>query len=233
MSKPVAIITGAGKGIGRAIAAELAQRGYDLVLTARTVADLEETARIAKSDAVIVAGDVADPEHAIRVVEQTMERFGGVDALVNNAGSAPVKLIEQMSVEEWRRVIDVNLSATFYFCKAVWRPFSEAARGAIVNISSLAARDPFNGFAAYGAAKAGINLLGLALAREGESKNIRVHTIAPGAVETGMFRSILSKDQYGEEKTLPPAEVARIVAMCVNGELAATSGEVIYVHKRL
>jgi NAD(P)-dependent dehydrogenase (short-subunit alcohol dehydrogenase family) len=212
---------------------ELAGRGYDLALTARTAADLEETARIAKSDALIIPGDVADPAHAPRVVNDAAKRFGRIDALVNNAGYAPVRSIEQLSIDEWHRVIDVNLSATFYFCKAVWRPFSDAARGVIVNISSAASRDPFTGFSAYGAAKAGVNLFGLALAREGEARNIRVHTIAPAAVETGMFRSLLSKDQYSEEKTLPPAEVARIVALCVTGEIAATSGEVIHVHKRL
>jgi len=81
--------------------------------------------------------------------------------------------------------------------------------------------------------EAGVNLLGLALAREGEPHGIRVHTIAPAAVETGMFRSLMSKEQYGEDKTLPPAEIARIVAQCITGELAGTSGEVIHVHKRL
>lgn len=233
MRKPVAIITGAGKGIGRAIALELASRGYALVLTARTLADLEETKSVAKGDALVIAGDVSDAGHVERVIKETMSRYGRIDALVNNAGYAPLKLIEELSLDEWRRVIDVNLSATFYFCKAVWPEMRKRGGGAIVNISSAASRDPFTGFAAYGAAKAGLNLLGLALAREGDAHGIRVHTVAPAAVETGMFRSLMSKEQYGEDKTLPPAEIARIVAQCITGELASTSGEVIHVHKRL
>jgi 3-oxoacyl-[acyl-carrier protein] reductase len=136
-----------------------------------------------------------------------------------------------MTIEDFHRVIDVNLSATFYCCKAVWPIFKDDKGGVIVNISSAASRDPFTGFSAYGAAKAGVNLLGLALAREGEPHGIRVHTIAPAAVETSMFRALMSKEQYSEDKTLAPAEVARIVGLCVSGEIGATSGEVIHVHK--
>jgi NAD(P)-dependent dehydrogenase (short-subunit alcohol dehydrogenase family) len=97
----------------------------------------------------------------------------------------------------------------------------------------MAARDPFPGFAAYGAAKAGLNLFGLALAREGQPINVRVHTVAPGSVETAMFRGIMSAEQWPTDKTLDPAEVARVVAACIHGDLRHTSGEVIYVHKTL
>ncbi len=102
-----------------------------------------------------------------------------------------------------------------------------------MNISSEASRDPFPGFAAYGAAKAGVNLLGRSAAREGQEFGVRVHTIAPAAVETGMFRQILSHDQYPSEKTLSPEDVARVIVQCVRGDLAHTSGEVIYLHKTL
>jgi NAD(P)-dependent dehydrogenase (short-subunit alcohol dehydrogenase family) len=100
-----------------------------------------------------------------------------------------------------------------------------------VNVSSEAARDPFAGLGAYGAAKAGVNLLGLALAREGAEIHVRVHTVASGATETAMLRSIITREQVPSEKTLEPAEVARVIVQCVRGELACTSGEVIYVHK--
>jgi 3-oxoacyl-[acyl-carrier protein] reductase len=232
VTKLVAIVTGASQGIGRAIAIELWRGGYDLVLTARTPAELNETAK-ACGAAKVVVGDVAEPAHAQRVVDEATAAFGRVDLVVNNAGFAPLKLIDELSMEDWRRVVDVNLSATFYFCKAVWPVFKKQGGGVIVNISSASSRDPFKGFAAYGAAKAGVNLLGHALAREGEELGIRVHTIAPAAVETAMFRSIVSAEQYPQEKTLEPAEVARIVAACADGELRHTSGEVIHVHKRL
>jgi NAD(P)-dependent dehydrogenase (short-subunit alcohol dehydrogenase family) len=229
VSERVAIITGAGRGIGRAVARELGQRGFRLVLTARTLQDLTETA----SDAKVVAGDVCDPRHVQRVMDEALDVFGRVDVVVNNAGYAPLQPIEQLSVEQWQRVLDVNLSATFYFCKAVWPIFRRQGGGVIVNMSSAASRDPFPGFAAYGAAKAGVNLLGWALAREGEEFGIRVHTIAPAAVETDMFRGIVSKEQYPPDKTLDPAEVARTVAACIDGDLRHTSGEVIHLHRRL
>ena len=103
----------------------------------------------------------------------------------------------------------------------------------LADISSAAARDPFAGFTAYSAAKAGVNLLGLSLAREGAPHNIRVHTVAPAAVETEMFRKIVSKDQYPTEKTLAPEDVAKTVVACIAGDLQHTSGEVVWLHKTL
>ena len=138
-----------------------------------------------------------------------------------------------MTVEQWRAVIDTNLSAAFYATRAAWPAFERQGGGVVVNISSAAARDPFPGFAAYGAAKAGLNLFGLSAAREGERIGVRVHTIAPGATETGMFRQLMTAEQYPPEKTLDPADVARVVLQCVRGDLRYTSGEVIYLHKTL
>lgn len=232
MSKPVAIITGAGKGIGRATAIELAARGYDLVVTARTQGDLDETIKQAGTGIAIPA-DVSRLEDVERVVAETSKRFGRIDALVNNAGYAPVRSIAQMTTDEWRQVIDTNLSATFYFCRAVFPIMKQGGGGAIVNISSMSSRDPFMGLGAYGAAKAGVNILSLALAREGEPHNIAAYTVAPGAVETGMFRQLLTKDQYPPSKTLEPADVAKVIAQCICGDLKHSAGEVIYVHKRL
>ena len=231
MTRPVAIITGAGKGIGRATAVALGGKGYELVLVARTEADLTETATLAGGGMIAVA-DVSELDQIRRVVADTIKRFGRIDALVNNAGFAPMRLIEQMSLAEWKRIIDTNLTATFFFCQAVWPVMKKQKGGAIVNISSMAARDPFEGLSAYGAAKAGINLLGLGLSREGASHGIRVHTVAPGAVETGMLRKIASKEQVPPENTLDPADVARVILQCICGDLQQTSGEVIYVHKR-
>ena len=100
-----------------------------------------------------------------------------------------------------------------------------------MNLSSLAARDPFPNFAAYAAAKAGLNLFGLAAAREGQAIGVRVHTLALGAVETGMFRQLVTPQQYPADQTLDPADVARVIAQCVTGDLRYTSGEVVYLHK--
>ena len=231
MTDHVAIITGAGRGIGRAAAVELARRGYRLALASRREDDLRETARLAGGDALWCGTDVTDPEQVDRLVRQTLDRFGRIDAVVNNAGLAPVRSIKEMSPREWREVIDTNLTAAFYLTRAAWPAFERQRSGVVVNVSSAAARDPFPGFAAYGAAKAGLNLFGLSAAREGEAINVRVHTIAPSAVETAMFRGLMTPEQYPAEKTLDPADLARMIAMCVTGELRYTSGETIYVHK--
>ena len=229
---PVAIVTGAGRGIGRATAIELSRLGYRLVLTSRTSAELDAVTRLV-GQAVALPGDVTDPAHAQKLVAAAMERFGRVDALANIAGYAPLLSVEQVTIDEWRKVLDTNLSAAFLTTKAVWPMFKQQKSGVIVNVSSVAARDPYPGLGIYGAAKAGLNILGLALAREGDPLGIRVHTIAPSATETEMFRGILSKEQVPTEKVLDPADVARVIAACVTGDLRYTSGEVIYLHKKV
>lgn len=232
MSDPVAVITGASRGIGRATTIALANLGYRLALVARTLADLEETARLAgTADALLLPADVTDAKQVADLVKRAAERFGGIDALVNVAGVAPARSIEEMSVEAWREVMDTNLSAVFYLVKYAWPYLKASSSAVVVNVSSMAARDPFNGFAAYGAAKAGLNVLGLVAAREGHADGIAVHTIAPGAVETAMFRQLMTAEQYPTEKTLSPDEVAQAIAQCVSGQLRHTSGEVIYLHK--
>ena len=101
----------------------------------------------------------------------------------------------------------------------------------MVNLSSLATHNPFPGLGAYAAAKAGLHLLGLSAAREGAAIGLRVHTIAPGAVETAMLRKLATPEQLPTEQTLAPADIARVILQCVQGDLSHTSGEVIYLHK--
>jgi NAD(P)-dependent dehydrogenase (short-subunit alcohol dehydrogenase family) len=232
MSVPVAIITGAGSGIGRATAIALSQSGYRLALCGRRESTLHETAKLA-GGGLIIPADVTNPDDITRIVETTVTKFGRVDAIVNNAGVAPVQSVEEMSIEDWHVVIDTNLSAAFYLSKAVWPVFKRQGGGAVVNLSSLAARDPFPGFAAYGAAKAGLNLFSLSLAREGAKIGVRVYTIAPGAVETEMFRGVMTAEQFPTERTLQPVDVAQTIVQCVAGDLQYTSGEVIWMHKTI
>jgi len=230
---PVAMITGAGRGIGRATAIELARHGYRLALISRTSTELAQTARLARAArrSLCLAGDVSDPAQVQAMAQDALARFGRIDVLVNNAGYAPVLAIRQTSSQQWRRIIDTNLSAAFYCASALWPTFRRQKAGIVINISSAAARDPFPGLGAYGAAKAALNLLGLALAREGRPLGIRVHTIAPGAVETRMFRGIMSPRQFPASRTLSPAQVARAIVQCIRGELQCTSGEVVWIHK--
>ncbi|HEX3355977.1 MAG TPA: SDR family oxidoreductase [Tepidisphaeraceae bacterium] len=230
MSERVALITGAGRGIGRAVAIELARRKFSLMLVSRTERELRETIQLAGEGSYFV-GNVAKPQAVNEAVSECVKQFGRLDTVVHCAGYAPILKIAEATDEQWRDTIDINLSAAFYLARAAWPHFVEQKGGVIVNISSSATRDPFLGFTAYAAAKAGINLLGRALAKEGEPVGIRVHTIAPGSTETKMFRAIYSKEQYPEKKTMDPAGVALVIAECVTGELRYTSGEVIWLRK--
>lgn len=232
MQQPVAIITGAGRGIGRATAEELARKGYCLALLSRNAKELEETQKLC-GGGIVLPVDVTDAEAVERTVAAVADRFGRIDAIVHCAGVAPQRSIKEMTLGEWHSVLDTSLSAAFYLCKAAWPVFERQRSGVVVNVSSVAARDPFPGFAAYGAAKAGVNLFGLSAAREGQKIGVRVHTVAPGAVETEMLRRILSPEQFPTEKTLGPQDVARVIAQCVTGELSYTSGEVIFIHKEV
>ncbi|QOV87475.1 SDR family NAD(P)-dependent oxidoreductase [Humisphaera borealis] len=233
MNHPVAVITGAGKGIGRATAIELARRGYALALAARTDSDLLQTLSAAEATdrGIAVPTDVSKYAEIDRLIDVTLDRFDRIDAIVHCAGIAPVRSLAAMTPAEWQETIDTNLSAAFHLIRAAWPAFERQRGGAIVNVSSLATRDPFPGFGAYGAAKAGMNLLGLMAAREGEPIGVRAYTVAPGAVETGMFRKIMTPEQFPKEKTLDPADVARVIAGCIQGDLRYASGEVIYLHR--
>ena len=230
VANQAAIITGAGSGIGRASALALANLDFGVALVGRRRAELESTAAIC-DQALVLDADISDANNCAHVVAAAMERFGRLDALIHCAGFAPLVRIEDMTADLWRKIVDTNLSAAVHLASAAWPTFRKQTSGVIVNISSESARDPFIGLGPYGAAKAGVNLLGKALAAEGSEIGVRVHTIAPGAVETGMLRKIVSREQFPTEKTLSPADVAELIVQCVQGDLQHTSGEVIYVHK--
>ena len=228
----VAIVTGASRGIGRATAAALADLGWFVTLVSRSEQALSAVAREAKG-ALVVPADVSRGASAGMIVARTLERFGRIDALVNNAGVAPLLPLEETSDDVWRDALDTNLSAAFYLSRACWPVFRrQGSGGVIVNVSSAAARDPFGGFAAYGAAKAGLNNLTLSLAREGASHGIRAHAVAPGATETEMFRALPGMTDFPAERTMDPRDVADVIVRCVTGELRHTSGEVIYLHRQ-
>ncbi|HEY8747478.1 MAG TPA: SDR family oxidoreductase, partial [Tepidisphaeraceae bacterium] len=205
MTPQTVLITGAGRGIGRAAAIELASAGYQIVLLARNEPELAETARLA-GDGLVLPTDVTDSGQIDAAIARTIQTYQRLDAIVHCAGLAPILAIDATSNEQWRAVLDTNLSAAFYLCRAAWPHFKRQKSGVVVNISSEASRDPFAGFAAYGAAKAGLNLFGRSAAREGHPFNITVHTLAPSAVETAMFRQIATPEQYPADKTLTPAD---------------------------
>ncbi len=232
MSRPVAIITGAGSGIGRATAVTLAGRGYRLALVGRREGLLRETADRLPDGAAVLPADVTDPNAGNRIVAAALATFGQVDAVVNNAGVAPSLSVEETTDDRWRQVIDTNLTAAFALVRAAWPTFRRQGHGAVVNVSSLAARDPWPGFAAYASAKAGLVAMGLSLAREGAMIGVRAYTVAPGATETPMLRRLLGPDQFDPARALDPATVAAVIADCVTDAGGHASGDVIWIEHR-
>ena len=174
-----ALVTGASKGIGRAIAVELAQAGARVVIGYRTGKD-EAEALATEIGGRAVQADVADADDARRLVEEA----GDIDVLVNNAGLTRDGLLARMSDDDWRTVIETNLSSVFYTCRAVTRPMMKKRAGAIVNVSSIVGVHGNWGQTNYAASKAGIIGFTKSLARELGSRNIRANVVAPGYVTT-------------------------------------------------
>jgi len=230
MTEQVCLITGAGRGIGKATAIALDQLGWKLILVSRTQSELENTARQLRQSISIV-GDVTRPGDITSAIEAGIKHFGRIDAAVACAGSAPLVPLENTTDEQFQQFINTNLAHTFYLMRGLWPHFKANHTGVFVNISSMASRDPYNGFAAYAAAKAGINLMSLVAAREGAASGIRVHVVAPGAVETAMLRELFTEQMLPPDSALPPEAVAKVITQILAGSLAYTSGEVIYVHK--
>jgi 3-hydroxybutyrate dehydrogenase len=191
----VAIITGGGRGIGKAIAQRFAADGASVLIAARTEGELRATAaEIEKSSgrAAWVAGDVSREDDAARIVRTTVEKFKRVDILVNNAGIyGPVKPVEEISAAEWDSVIAVQLRGAFLMTRLVLPEMYSRGGGAIVNISSVAARAAFSWNAPYATAKAGLLGLTRTTAAEGARRGVRCNAILPGPVpETIMSREL-------------------------------------------
>jgi len=211
----VAIVTGASKGIGLAIARALVERGDAVAVSARSAAQLEAAARsLGHADRVLtVPADVRDPADAERLVADTVRRFGGLDVLVNNAGVGRFANVSDMSIEDWRQVIDTNLSGVFYCTRAALPEMRRRGGGYVINISSLAGKNAFTGGAAYCASKAGLDQFSEALMQEVRHDNIRVSYVMPGSVATEFGGGPASA---GESWKLSPADVARVVVDLVS-----------------
>jgi 3-oxoacyl-[acyl-carrier protein] reductase len=225
-----ALVTGASRGIGRAIAAELAAGGASVVVGYRS--GKEEAEALAREiGGRAVQADVSDPEQAKALVEEA----GDVDILVNNAGLTRDGLLARMSDEDWRVVLETNLSSVFYTCRAVTRPMMKKRAGSIVNISSVVGVHGNWGQTNYGASKAGIIGFTKSLARELGSRNVRANVVAPGYVKT-QLTDVLPEDataamlqntplgRLGE-----PEDVAGAVRFLCSEAASFITGEVLLV----
>jgi 3-oxoacyl-[acyl-carrier protein] reductase len=225
-----ALVTGASRGIGRAIASELSAAGASVVIGYRSGKD-EAEALASELGARAVQADVSNAEEAARLVAEA----GDLDILVNNAGLTRDGLLARMSDDDWRTVIDTNLSSVFYTCRAVCRPMMKKRAGAIVNVSSIVGVHGNWGQTNYAASKAGIIGFTKSLARELGSRNVRANVVAPGYVKTQLTDVLPEEATAAMLQATPlgrlgePEDVAGAVRFLCSDEASFITGEVILV----
>ena len=239
----VAMITGAGRGIGRAIATRMAAEGASLMLVARTHAEVEETAIACQEmgvRALARAADVADWAAVQEVAAEALKAFGHVDILVNNAAvQGPIGPLVENDPAAWRHTVEVDLMGVFYGCKAVLPSMMKQRSGKIINLSGGGATGPRPSFSAYAASKAAVVRLTETLAEEVRAYNIQVNAVAPGAVNTRMLDEVLAAGRQAGEKAAEnarqqlesggtPAELAAsLVAFLASDASAGLTGRLI------
>ncbi|MGC7870450.1 3-oxoacyl-[acyl-carrier-protein] reductase [Desulfosporosinus sp. SYSU MS00001] len=239
LNESVAIVTGGGRGIGRAIALELAAAGVKVVVNfAGRSEKAEETVsliRQAGGEGIAVQADVSQAAEVDRLVQTSLERFGKIDILVNNAGITRDGLMLRMKEADWDAVLATNLKGVFLCTKAVSRGMLKQRSGVIVNISSVVGLSGNAGQANYAAAKAGIIGLSKATAKEFASRGIRVNVVAPGYICTDMTETLPEGVQNEILQTIPlgrigkPEDVAKVVRFLTSPESAYITGQVLCV----
>jgi 3-oxoacyl-[acyl-carrier protein] reductase len=234
----VAVVTGASRGIGRAIAEELARRGALVVAVARD-ANAKETV-----DAIVAAGgkaevataDMTDTAALDGLMSGVLERHGKVDILVNNAGIARDQLTLRMKRADWDLVLETNLTAAFTLCQAALKPMIRQRSGRIIAISSVVGQMGNAGQANYAASKAGLIGLCKSLAREVASRNVTVNVVAPGFIATDMTRALADASHTDWTAQIPlgrpgtPADVAAAVCFLASEEASYITGQVLAVN---
>ena len=239
LSDKVAIVTGSGRGIGRAIALKLAEVGATVVVSDILEKEAEAVAKEIKAaggQSLAVMADVSSAADVARLVEATIKACGRIDILVNNAGIARDQLLVRMSEEDWDRVLDVDLKSVFLCTKAVLRPMLKKRWGRIISLSSIAGVMGNPGQANYASAKAGIIGFTRTVAREVGSHSITVNAIAPGFIETEMTRQIKEEQRQEIKKLIPlnrfgtPQDVAEAVAFLASEEAGYITGQVLGVN---
>ena len=234
----VALVTGSGRGIGRAVALKLAQRGADIavsdILTAEAAAVAEEVRALGRQATALTA-DVSVSEDVTRMVAEAKAALGKVDILVNNAGIARDGLLLRMSDDDWDKVIAVDLRSVFLCTKAVMRDMTRKRWGRIINISSVSGLAGNPGQANYAAAKAGIIGFTRTIAKEMASRSITVNAIAPGLIDTGLAHDLSDQQRQAFVSGIPMGclgtadDVAGAVAFLASEDARYVTGQVIAV----
>ncbi|MEE8346600.1 MAG: 3-oxoacyl-[acyl-carrier-protein] reductase [Dehalococcoidia bacterium] len=234
-----ALVTGAARGIGRAIALQLARQGASIAINYlsndQAAKDAQETIRSYEGQAILVQGDISAPEQADRVVETAHDAFGRLDILVNNAGFNRDTLLLRMSVQDWDEVMATNLRGAFLCTKAALRHMLRQRWGRIVNIGSVSGIAGNAGQANYAAAKAGLIGFTKALAREMGSRGITANVVAPGLVRTELTEDIhpqiveMAMQRIFVGRLGTPEDIAACVAFLASEEASYISGQVLPV----
>ncbi|AFZ47891.1 short-chain dehydrogenase/reductase SDR [Cyanobacterium stanieri PCC 7202] len=209
-----AIITGASSGIGKAVAIKFAQAGIDLCLIARSAQKLDEVAKIAADYGVQVKTHPFDLENTSQVqgaIAHIVEQWGGIDILVNNAGIAYTNLLRETPLEDWQKVLNLNLTSVFQCIMGVLPTMREQQQGTIINVASIAASSPFPEWGTYAVSKAALVTLSQSLAMEERSNGIRVTTISPGAVNTPIWDTDTVNADLNRSAMLTPEIVAETI----------------------
>ena len=225
IASKVIVITGASSGMGAAAARHLAAKGASVVLGARRVDRIEAIAAdITKAGgkATAVATDVTKREDVRKLVDAAVETYGRIDVLINNAGVMPLSPLERLKVDEWDRMIDVNLKGVLYGIAAALPHMKEQKAGHIINLSSVAGHKLFGGSAVYSATKFGVRALSEGLRQEVKPYNIRTTIVSPGAVKTELLDHISETDvqqsnrDYVGQVGVPADSFARVVAFAIS-----------------
>jgi 3-oxoacyl-[acyl-carrier protein] reductase len=240
LDKQVALVTGASRGIGKAIATELAKRGAIVIGTATSesgaaaISDYLKTVRADAGRGVVL--NVNDAAASTALIDEVAKEFGGLSILVNNAGITQDQLAMRMKDEEWDAVIATNLTAIGRLSRAVLRGMMKAKYGRIVNITSVVGSSGNAGQMNYAAAKAGVAGMSRALAREIGSRNITVNCVAPGFIDTDMTKALNEQQIAALMQQIPagrfgmPEDVAAAVAFLASGEAGYITGTTLHVN---
>ena len=234
----VVIVTGASRGIGREIAKELARKGYTIIAnynkSEKQAIELKEELEKEKIKIDIFKADVSQRSEAQKLVEYTINKYGKIDVLINNAGISQIKEFTQITDEDWNNMINTNLNSVFYMTQEACKNMIHNKKGCIINISSIWGVVGASCEVHYSVSKAGIDAMTKSLAKEMGPSNIRVNSIAPGIINTEMNKNLSEEEMNNIKEEIPLEKIGRVqdIEKCVEWliEDEYTTGQIISIN---